>query len=48
MACSERQVRRLMYRGDLPFTHVGGLSRLLIEDLDAYLDANRETHRGAA
>jgi excisionase family DNA binding protein len=39
--CTERQIRRLMSRKELPYVKIGGLTRLLIEDVDVYLAARR-------
>jgi excisionase family DNA binding protein len=44
LACTERQVRRQVYEGNLPPTYVGGLLRVHIEDLDAYI-AKRRFHQ---
>ena len=42
LGVTERQVRRLIGRHDLPRVKVGGLVRVHIEDLDAYIDAQRQ------
>ena len=41
LACTERQVRRLVYERRLPPTHVGKLLRVHIDDLDAYIASRR-------
>ena len=42
LAVNERMVRRLVYRYELPVTHVGKLIRVHQEDLDNYIAQQRE------
>jgi excisionase family DNA binding protein len=41
LACSERHVWNLIARGDLPAYRLGAITRLRVDDLRAYVDANR-------
>jgi excisionase family DNA binding protein len=41
LACTERQLRRQVYEGSLPPTYVGGLLRVHIDDLEAYVATRR-------
>jgi excisionase family DNA binding protein len=39
LAITERHLRELVYRREVPYTRVGRLLRFMPDDLDAYLDA---------
>jgi excisionase family DNA binding protein len=41
IGCSERHLRALVYRRDIPYHKVGRLVFFDLDDLDAWLDANR-------
>jgi excisionase family DNA binding protein len=41
LGVTERQIRRLLSRGDLPKIKIGGLVRLHLDDVDLYIDARR-------
>lgn len=41
LSTSERHVRELVYRRDIPHHHVGRLLRFDLKDLDRWLKANR-------
>ncbi len=45
LATTERHVRELIYRNELPYLKVGRLVRIDTEDLDAYLAARRQPAR---
>ena len=44
-ACSERHVWNLIERGDLPAYGLEAIPRLRVDDLRAYVDANRRVPR---
>jgi excisionase family DNA binding protein len=48
LATSERHVRELVYRKELPYFKVGRLVRFDADELDAWLQANRVAQRKAA
>lgn len=41
LACTESQIRKLTYRGELRGVYVGGLLRIEIAELEAYIERNR-------
>ena len=41
LSCSERHVWNLTARGDLPAYRLGAITRLRVEDLEAFVNANR-------
>lgn len=41
LGTSERHVRELIYRREIPYTKVGRLVRLDLDELDAWVDAHR-------
>lgn len=45
LATSERHVRELIYRRDLPYIKVGRLVRIDTADLDAWLASQRQPAR---
>ena len=45
LGVTERQVWRLLGRGDLPKIKVGGLVRVHVDDLEIYIDAQRKVGR---
>jgi excisionase family DNA binding protein len=48
LAVSERTVRDILNRGDLPCYRVGVQRRIAPEDVDSWLEQNRERPRGNA
>lgn len=48
LATSERHVRALIYRREIPYHKVGQLVRISRADLDTYLERNRVPSGGAA
>ena len=48
LSTSERHVRELIYRKELPYFKVGRLVRVDSDELDAWLQANRVAQRKAA
>ena len=41
LSCSERHVWNLIARGDLPAYRLGAITRLRVEDLEGFVNANR-------
>jgi excisionase family DNA binding protein len=48
LATTQRHVRELVYRKELPYFKVGRLVRFDSDELDAWLQANRVAQRKAA
>lgn len=47
LSISRRTFDRLMYSGEIPYSRVGSLPRVLRADLDAYLARTREERKRA-
>lgn len=48
LATSERHVRELIYKRQLPYVKVGPLVRIDSDELDAWLESRRVGDRGAS